>query len=38
MTTAITPTIAIADSATMLRRQLRHMVHYPSMTVIVTSW
>jgi ABC-2 type transport system permease protein len=27
------PSLAIRDSATMLRRQLRHMQRYPSMTL-----
>lgn len=30
-------TIAMTDSATMLRRQLRHMLRYPSMTVMLVG-
>jgi ABC-2 type transport system permease protein len=30
-----TPSYALRDSATMLRRNLRHMIRYPSMTVIL---
>jgi ABC-2 type transport system permease protein len=29
--------LAVADSATMLRRQLRHMLRYPSMTVLLVG-
>jgi ABC-2 type transport system permease protein len=30
-----TPSLAVTDSATMLRRQLRHMQRYPSMTLLI---
>ena len=29
--------LAVADSATMLRRQLRHMLRYPSMTLMLVG-
>ena len=32
-----TLTYAVTDSATMLRRQLRHMLRYPSMTLILAG-
>ena len=31
------PSLAIRDSATMLRRQLRHMQRYPSMTLMIIA-
>ena len=31
------PSFAIRDSATMLRRQLRHMQRYPSMTLMIIA-
>jgi ABC-2 type transport system permease protein len=32
-----TPSYAVTDSATMLRRQLRHMLRYPSMTLLLVG-
>jgi ABC-2 type transport system permease protein len=32
-----TPSYALTDSATMLRRQLRHMLRYPSMTLLLVG-
>ena len=31
------PALAVVDSATMLRRQLRHMIRYPSLTVMIVG-
>jgi ABC-2 type transport system permease protein len=37
MTTTMTATLALRDCATMLRRQLRHMQRYPSLTLMLAG-
>ncbi|GAA5140081.1 ABC transporter permease [Pseudonocardia adelaidensis] len=37
MTTATTTTLALRDCSTMLRRQLRHLQRYPSMTLMLVG-